>query len=449
MKNLILFKHLHVIAVIMLFTWTSCRQDNSNLADEELYEALSVASDNNGVDYYRLPDSNDYESIPSDPRNSISADKVALGKLLFHDSGFGINCKQTICSKTYSCSSCHSAKAGFQAGVLQGISDGGRGYGNSGEGRTRIPSYPATDLDVQPIRTPSAMNMAYQTNILWNGQFGAHYVNEGTEYSWTVGTPKEKNNLGYQGLETQAIAGIGVHRLNVDAEIINHYGYKPYFDQSFGEVPEQERYTAITAGLAIAAYERTVLANQSPFQLWLRGNENAMDANEKQGALLFFGKAKCYACHNGPALNAMAFYGLGMNDLIGSDIYASDQSKPEHKGRGGFTNRTEDMYKFKVPQLYNLKDSPFYGHGGSFRTVYDVVKYKNNAIPQNANVPASQLAQEFEPLKLTEDEMQKIAKFIENGLYDPSLMRYQPNSVLSGSCIPNNDTKSKVDLGCQ
>lgn len=67
----------------------------------------------------------------------------------------------------------------------------------------------------------------------------------------------------------------------------------------------------------------------------------------------------------------MEFYALGMNDLSDGQYGAVNASGPkaEHKGRGGFTGKAEDMFKFKVPQLYNLKDSPFYGHGAQFVTV--------------------------------------------------------------------------------
>ena len=65
------------------------------------------------------------------------------------------------------------------------------------------------------------------------------------------------------------------------------------------------------------------------------------------------------------------------------------------KGRGGFTGNPEDDYKFKTPQLYGLKYAPFYGHGGNFTSLRDLVVYKNTAISQNADVPQSQLADEF------------------------------------------------------
>ncbi|MFB0908316.1 MAG: cytochrome-c peroxidase, partial [Spirosomataceae bacterium] len=57
------------------------------------------------------------------------------------------------------------------------------------------------------------------------------------------------------------------------------------------------------------------MSNQAPFQQYLRGNNSAMTPIQKEGAKLFFGKANCGSCHNGPSLATMEFYALGMNDL--------------------------------------------------------------------------------------------------------------------------------------
>jgi cytochrome c peroxidase len=349
---------------------------------------------------------------------------------------------------TYSCASCHHVDAGFQAGRVQGIGDGGMGFGIKGEARTPSPHYGMDELDVQPIRTPSALNVAFQPNMLWNGQFGATHLNEGTEAQWTEGTPKAVNYLGYQGVEIQAIAGLEVHRMEINEDLISMRHYAKYFDIAFADIPKEERYNNEHAGLAIAAYERTLLANQAPFQRWLQGESDAMTPTQKRGAALFFGKANCGSCHAGPALNEMNFYALGMPDLDGPGVYGSSDDAT-NKGRGGFTGKAEDMYKFKVPQLYNLKDSPFFGHGGNFRSIREVIEYKNEAIPANPNVPADQLAEEFVPLGLTENEIDALTAFIQNGLHDPALHRYLPEYLPSGLCFPNNDPRSKQELGCE
>ena len=180
----------------------------------------------------------------------------------------------------------------------------------------------------------------------------------------------------------------------------------------------------------------------------VKGDRNALLDAEKRGAILFFGKAKCNNCHTGPGLNKMAFAALGMPDLDGPGIYGTSNEDKEPLGRGGFTGNPDDNYKFKIPQLYNLKDSPFLGHGGNFTSVREVVEYKNAAIPARSEVPASQLAADFVPLGLTDAEMDDLTFFIENALYDPTLDRYNPASLPSGNCFPNNDARTKLDLGC-
>ena len=434
---------------ILIFL-TACQRDEPLNFDHgtELEELLQQYG---GKEQFLLPDGSDLSAIPQDPRNPLSAEKVALGQLLFHETAIGTHGKSATAVGTFSCASCHFAGAGFQAGTFQGIGEGGEGFGLNGEARHRAAAVPFSDVDVQPIRSPAALNTAYQEAMLWNGQFGATGVNAGTEAGWTAGTPKETNQLGYQGLETQAIAGLGVHRIGLDHTQADALGYAALFRAAFPGVTDTALFTTLYAGLAIAAYERTLLADQSPWQRYLRGDENALDAPQRAGAVLFFGAGGCVDCHSGPALNSMAFYALGMDDLVdcAEPTIRTSVDNVENLGRGGFTGRDEDLYRFKVPQLYNLKSSPFYGHGASFRTVRDVIAYKNTAVGQNDRVPAERLAPEFRPLALTETEIDQLTAFIEEGLYDPYLDRYVPGSLPSGQCFPNHDEASRQDLGCQ
>ena len=144
----------------------------------------------------------------------------------------------------------------------------------------------------------------------------------------------------------------------------------------------------------------------------------------------------------------MSFHAIGMKDLSGPGTFGDDVSDAVRKGRGGFTGDSEDDYKFKTPQLYNLRDSPFYGHGASFRNLHDVVEYKNTATSENYFVPENQLAEGFHPLNLTDQEIDAIVAFLENALYDPALARYTPAELPTGNCIPNNDVQSQIDQGC-
>jgi cytochrome c peroxidase len=117
-------------------------------------------------------------------------------------------------------------------------------------------------------------------------------------------------------------------------------------------------------------------------------------------------------------------------------------------GRGGFTARQEDMFKFRTPQLYNLGDSGPYFHGGSIETLEGVVRYFNTGKKQNLRVPESQMSSFIKPLGLSEQEIKDLTEFLANGLRDPNLKRYVPERVLSGMCFPNNDPGSKNDMKC-
>ncbi|WP_298315018.1 cytochrome c peroxidase [uncultured Aquimarina sp.] len=437
---------------IMALIISSCTKDDyipitSNL-DSELLSTLNEASNGEGVSFFTLPESDDYANIPQDPLNLITEEKVFLGKLLLHETATGGNPKMSEMKATYSCASCHQASAGFAAGIRQGIGECGVGFGIRGEERVADTTVPRDSIDVQPIKSPTLLNVAYQDVMLWNGQFGGTGTNAGTEASWTE---IQENFLGFQGVEVQAIKGQKVHRLQIDDEFVNTFGYKDLFDAAFSDVAENERYTKNNAALAIAAYERTLLANRSPWQDWLKGNSNALSDSEKKGAIAFFGKGKCYECHTGPALNDKDFHSFGMGDFenVNGALLLYDVNIDNVKrGRGNFTNNPADDFKFKTPTLYNLIDNGFYGHGGTFTSIKEVISYKNEGNPENTEVPTENLASQFGTINLTEEEIDNMTSFITNSLRDPELSRYVPGSINSGNCFPNNDYTSREDLGC-
>jgi len=438
-----------LVITALAISLISCGEDTPvSDMDSQLSLAINEASGNVGRVHYILPDSDQLFRIPQDPQNRLTSDKIDLGRFLFHESAFSTTGNFDHLKNTYSCASCHHARAGFQANMAQGIADGGEGFGIAGEGRRIDNEANPDDVDVQPLRTPSAMNLAYQTNLLWNGQFGATAVNKNTQANWTEGTPIATNELGYEGLETQAIAGITVHRMAYNEEAITQHGYKDMFDVAFKNIDESDRYTVERAGQAIAAYERVMISNKAPFQNWLRGDNSALTEAQKEGAIVFFSNGKCTTCHNGPALANMEFHAIGMGDFNTDEVFKFSSDDPSKTGRASFTKNEEDMYKFKVPQLYNLKDSPFYGHGASFKSLREVLEYKNMAEMENPDMDASYLSAHFTPLDLTDTEIENLADFLENGLYDPDLSRYEPQSLPSGNCQPNNDELSKYDLGC-
>ncbi len=443
-----------LVALLLLFTIVltvySCTQDVlESPLDQRLQLTLDKSSPNGSHLDFILPQSDDFQNIPQDPKNPITAEKVALGNLLFFETGLALAPAQAIGKGSFSCGSCHVPSAGFMPGRQQGIADGGIGFGENGENRDKYPSYNADEIDAQGIRPLTQLNVAFVTNTSWNGQFGANGVNENTESLWSNNEETALNHHGFSGNETQNIAGLDLHRMVINKTVLDTLGYTPMYDAAFPDYAEEDRYSIETTALALSSYTRTLFTNEAPFQNWLKGEHTAMTDQEKKGALLFFGKAGCNNCHTGPALSSMEFAALGVEDLFENGGLGTDVSDKKNLGRGGFTGRAEDMFKFRVPQLYNLKNSPFYFHGSSHHTLRDVVQYFNLGIRENNRVPESQISQYFHPLSLSDDEVDDITAFISGGLYDSNLDRYVPESVLSGNCIPNNDPFSQIDLGCE
>ena len=429
----------------------ACTHQDFITNDEELINAIAKTATSSNINEYIMPDGTNLSTIPNqDKKNLLNPEKVALGKMLFYEPGIGLVGKNAALRQTYSCSSCHVPEKGFTPGRSQGVADGAIGFGKSGESRFKSPLYQGDDVDAQGARPLTMHNLAYVTNALWAGNFGSFGTNVGTEKAWRQDTLTEINFLELEGLEANNMRALQVHRQLMDRQIADTLGYKPLFDKAFPEIPESERYSIKTTAFAIAAYFRTILTNQAPFQRWLKGDKNAMTQQQKDGAMVFFGKAQCTNCHKGPALNQMTYQAVGVNNLYQSGylVFRTGATDKRNFGRGGFTGNTEDMHKFKVPQLYNLKNIGFYFHGASKTTLEEVVEYFDRGVPENPDVPKSQISSAFKPLNLSYKDKADLTEFLENGLYDDKISRYVPQSVMSGKCFPNNDLISKLDMKC-
>lgn len=438
----------YLSVIILAMSCTEDRVDTSANLDYELEQAISRYSMTGDHSYYVLPDERDLASIPQDPKNPLTKEKVQLGKFLFFETAFGIDSKHNSSQGTYSCASCHIPEKGYRPDNVQGIADGGMGYAHE---RGMNPEYTEEDLDVQEARPLNLINVAFVKNTSWNGQFGHGGANIGTEDVWGERLDTRRNHLGYEGLETQNIQGLLTHRMLVNKVLTDQYGYTEMFDESFSEYDTSNRYTTITASLAISAYLRTVLATRAPFQDWLRGESSAMTTEEKKGAMLFFGKANCNRCHYEKNLGSGEFHALGVKDMDQhpASVKADNPLARRNLGRGGFTKKEEDYYKYKVPGIYNIGDSDFFFHGSSVKTLEELIEYKNIAEKENERVNDENMSPKFIPLNLTEQEKSQLTAFIKNALQDPDIVRHQPDFVMSGNCIPNNDVDSQEYLDCK
>lgn len=416
---------------------------DKELLDQSLTNALIGQSGGLGLRAFMLPDSDDYASIPQDPLNPITAEKIELGRMFFHDNRFALDGLSDQ-SPSWSCSTCHTVANGFKPGIPQGIGEGGEGIGSNRRLAFGFDPLAADDAankpDMQPIAVPSILNVAFQEAVLWNGQLGNAsngVINSGLSNDIVVPNelPSSVNSHQLAGIESQAIAGQIVHRLRFteDSPLQNLAGYQRMWNAAY---PGGSTDIAEDVALAIAAFERTVFANQAPFQLWLRGDKDAMNESELAGANLFFGKAGCSGCHQGPALSSVQganesemFFALGLADFDNNKVAIHGAIADNARlGRGGFTQNPAQNYQFKVPQLYNLADADVFGHGASLHSIKEVVEYKNNAVPENADAIAN-IDFRFQPLNLSIREVNELTTFLTTGLYDPDLARYLPEQL--------------------
>jgi len=432
---------------------SSCSKDSidySTQLDQKLYENISRYAPDGNPQFYILPGDNQMDLIPQDDNNPLFQGKIELGKMLFYETGLGNSAAHTEGMKTYSCASCHIPEAAFGPGRIQGIGDGGEDFGIKGEERRVHQDYMPSDIDIQGIRPLNLVNVAYVVNTFWNGQFGGSGANINTQDLWNDADGTIGNHMDHQAIEIQNFEGLEVHRMHIDKEIALHYGYKELFDNCFPELEEEQRYTNHAAALAISAYIRTIISNQAPFQDYLKGNSNAMSPAEKEGAILFFGKAKCAGCHYEKNLGSTEFHVLGVKDMDQNpNAINPDPDDPRNLGRGGFTLQEYDKHKFKVPGLYNISESAFYFHGASKSSLEDVIRYKMKALRENPRVRQIEMSPKLYKLELSDTEVENLEAFLAKSLKDPDLSRYKAESINSGLCYPNNDFLSRLDLGCQ
>ncbi|MEM7379164.1 MAG: cytochrome c peroxidase [Pseudomonadota bacterium] len=135
--------------------------------------------------------------------------------------------------------------------------------------------------------------------------------------------------------------------------------------------------------LALAEYERSMVFVNTPWSRFAAGDDSALNADEKNGAILFFssvqdGGAGCVNCHAGPfftnELNTtVAFPQIGQGK--GDD---NGQNDKDDFGRERVTADPADRYRFRVPSLINVATTAPYGHAGAYETLEEVVRHYNN-----------------------------------------------------------------------
>jgi cytochrome c peroxidase len=151
-------------------------------------------------------------------------------------------------------------------------------------------------------------------------------------------------------------------------------GYRPYFERAFGT---ENPMTVENAAKAVAAYERTLITPNSPYDRYVEGDEQAMTASQIRG-MNSFAEAGCASCHSGAAFNGPAME-PGSGFFMKFPVFADDDlvakyRLTEDKGRFVVTGKAEDSGLWKVPTLRNVALTAPYFHNGSVKTLDEAVR---------------------------------------------------------------------------
>lgn len=288
--------------------------------------------------------------VPQD--NPMTAEKVALGKQLYFETRLSKD-------NTMSCATCHDPAKGFSNG--EAFARGVRG-------------------ELGGRNTPTIINSAYSDLQFWDGR-AAHL--EGQALG-PIANP----------VEMDLSIDEAVKRINAIA------GYREQFQKVFGS-----ECNADNLAKAIAAFERTILSGDAPYDRFKAGDQTALSEAAQRGLKLFNGKANCSSCHSGPNFMDGAFHNLGVN---------FDKETPDF-GRHVVSKFEGDKGAFKTPTLREIHRTAPYMHDGSHKTLEEVVDYYDKG-----GTPNDYLDEEIFELKLTAQEKADIVTFLKEGLASPS-----------------------------
>jgi len=332
-----------------------------------------------------LPPAAEPEDNPQTP------EKVALGKKLFDDKRFSL-------TGEVSCATCHVEEKAFTDSPLS-VSEG-------------INKLTGTR------NAPTVINAVYFKTMFWDGR-------SPSLEDQALHPPTNPVEMGLK--DHQPILDI----VRSDPE------YVKSFKEVFGKSGEAVTMDEVTK--AIAAFERTIVAANSPFDRFFYGGENdALTPDQKRGFNLFVNKGRCVSCHvieQTQALftdNRFHNIGVGINDIQADvpglaheflkaeatasqvDVQVLTNKKTSELGRFAVTRGFDDLGSFKTPTLRNVAVTAPYMHDGSLKTLDDVMQHYNNGGVTHEGDPVNDfLSGGIRPLGLTDKEIDDLVAFME------------------------------------
>lgn len=373
--------------------------------------------------------------IPYPPDNPPRQERISLGRLLFFDpiiSG----------EMDVSCGTCHHPNFAFADRRQFGA-----GVSGVGLGPDRILSVSARTGEVvenEPRNTPTVFNTAYnldETGDLshtgfqfWDGRVKGLEA----QASKPITSRVEMRGDAYPGDDATAAAAAldsVIARLRAIPEYETRF--RMAFPQEALEVDNGSRLHVIDSSTyvrAVAAYERELVTNNSAFDRFVLGDDDALTDQQKHGLELFFTKAKCGNCHHGPMLSDFKFAVVGVpQEGTGKGIIPGDDV-----GREEFTLDQADRFAFRTPTIRNVELTPPYMHDGVLESLEEVMEFYNaGAQPRHPSITYEMMHPDVrDPLGLTREEMDAIVAFMksttDNGSALPGHLLEVPATVPSG-----------------
>lgn len=322
-------------------------------------------------------------SVPEN--NFLNADRVDLGRKLFFDRRLSLN-------DTFSCAMCHIPEQGFTSNEMA----------------------TAVGIEGRTVRrnAPTLLNTGYLKTLFHDGR----------EYSLEqqIWAPLLANN---------EMANPSVGHVMQKVEKIDNY------EELFRVAYPQRGLTMESLGMAMASYQRTLVAGNSPFDQWFYRGLDTISDDAKKGYEIFVGKGNCVSCHSISAKRALLtdekFHntGVGYSRSMGliqdniviniapgifvsvdSDIVDS-VSEESHAdlGRYEITQNPSDRWAYRTPSLRNVALTGPYMHDGSFSSLREVVQFYNSG-----GVLNEEQSPLIRPLELIEPEIDNLVEFLKS-----------------------------------
>jgi cytochrome c peroxidase len=368
--------------------------------------------------------------VPQPPENPITPAKRLLGKVLFWD-------EQMSSSNVVSCGSCHSPARGGaddrlarnpgRDGVLNTPDDilGSPGIIRSDfENDYERDTVFALNPQITGRSANSPIDAAYAPELFWDGRARSQFLdpqtgqvaiaNGGALESQAAAPPENNVEMAHAGFDWDAVCA-KLRRVNpldlattippdVATALAPHPSYPDLFRAAFGD----EEITARRVAFAIATYQRTLIADQTPWDRFQAGETTALTQGQQQG-MQAFATSRCNQCHTGPLFTDQTFRNLGLRPIV------------EDTGRQIVTNNNADRGKFKVPSLRNVGLKRTFMHNGMFQSLTQVIQFYARApgapIPfQDNRDPVLNQVNVPPPAAIL------IQDFLQNGLTDPRVV---------------------------